>query len=111
MRRLRRVAKLSSTIFASQDSNSVITTGVRDGLPRGTIEWYVAVYAEAHVRGAIHSTTEPSAKDLDEIVDSFRAVPSSRKPPPPEAKAKDEDDEFKTAEEYAANKGVGLLAK
>ena len=52
-----------------------------------------------------------SAKDLDEIVDSFRAVPSSRKPPPPEAKARDEDDEFKTAEEYAANKGVGLLAK
>ena len=34
LRRLRRVAKLSSTIFASQDSNSVITTGVRDALPR-----------------------------------------------------------------------------
>ena len=51
-----------------------------------------------------------SKADLDEILDSFRAVPSTRKPPPPEAKATDED-EFKTAEEYAVNKGVGLLAK
>jgi hypothetical protein len=51
-----------------------------------------------------------SKADLDEILDSFRAVPSTRKPPPPEAKATEED-EFKTAEEYAVNKGVGLLAK
>ena len=38
---------------------------LRDGLPRGTLEWYVAVYAEAHVRGAISSAMEPSATDLE----------------------------------------------
>ena len=38
---------------------------LRDGLAGGTIELYVAVYAEAHVRGAISSVMEPSAKDLE----------------------------------------------
>ena len=48
---------------------------LRDGLSRGTIEWYVAVYAEAHVRGAIHSTSEPSAQDRELL---WRLIEDSR---------------------------------
>ena len=48
---------------------------LRDGLSRGTIEWYVAVYAKAHVRGAIHSTSEPSAQDRELL---WRLIEDSR---------------------------------
>ena len=37
---------------------------LRDGRQRGTAAWYVAVYADAHIRGAVSSVAAPSDADM-----------------------------------------------